>query len=157
MQNSTKLLATVMALPLALGLAMPASAQSRDGAWDGQRYGQSERWSEKRANSNHRSHRTIYSDARIERRLDRLTRQIGQARRSGELSRYEARNFRQKMKSVKRGYHAFARNGLSRRDIRVTMRRIRNVSEQLDNKRHYYSQRARYDDRRGNRRGYSRR
>ncbi|WP_209348327.1 hypothetical protein [Pontixanthobacter sp. CEM42] len=142
MQTSTKLLAPLMAAPLAIAMAAPASAGPNNG------------WSETRQAPYARQHRDRYSDPRIERRLDRISREIRQARRSGELSRYEARILRQKLRTAERGYHAFARNGLSRRDIRVTMRRISNVRQDLSDRRYRYDRRARYDDRRTNRRGY---
>ena len=149
MQTSPKLLAALMAAPLAFTLAIPAQAGPYNGHRDG--------WSETRHASSVRGQRDYYSNAKIERRLERLSREIRHARRSGLLSRFEARTFRRKLNSVERGYHAFARNGLSRRDIRVTMRRLRNVSDQLSNARYRYDRHNRYDDRRYTRRGYYRR
>lgn len=144
MNKSTKLIAAGLALPIALGLSVPANAAPR-GHWDNG-YEQNYRGD--------RSHHRGYSDPRIERRIDRLARDIRIAMRNGEIDRWQGRQVRERLRVVERSYAAFTRNGLSRRDVRTINWRIDQAYDALSEARYRSAHRGndRYDrryDRRG--------
>lgn len=137
MNTKFKLIAASLAAPLAIGLAAPAVAAPY-GNWDRDQR-------EYRERGDHRDYRDVRGARQIERKLDQLRADIRQARRSGELSRNEAYSVRARLDAAERSYFAFARNGLSRHDIRTVNWRISQAYDVLDRAR-YNS--ARVDNRR---------
>ncbi len=151
MNTNLKFLAPALALPLALGLSAPANAGVSASIQIG--------WSDHRQASYapHYKYRQSqrYANPRLERRIDRLARDIRDARRSGEISRYHARTMRQRLRTLERNYVAFARNGISRSERRTLRWRIGRAEEALARVRFAqnprYDRRARYNRDRDNR------
>lgn len=142
MNKTLKLLAPALALPLAIGLTAPA-ASAQDRGWSeyrqDARYGGYDRY-DRRERRSERRH------AVVQNRIGQLARDIRHARRNGELNRREARSLRHQLNTVERAYGAFARNGLSRRDVGTLNWRIDQAYAALDRAR--YSRDRYRDDRR---------
>nr|WP_137676576.1 hypothetical protein [Parerythrobacter lutipelagi] len=152
MNTKFKLIAASLAAPLAIGLAAPAVAAPY-GNWDRDQREYRERGDQRdyRARGHQRDYRDVRGARQIERKLNQLRRDIRQARRSGELSRNQAYSVRSRLEAAERSYFAFARNGLSRHDIRTVNWRISQAYDVLDRAR-YNS--ARVDNRRDYRDDY---
>ncbi|APE26945.1 hypothetical protein [Aurantiacibacter gangjinensis] len=173
MKKNFKILAAALTLPLAISLAAPASAASAESysAYGQDRWGdddddddddryerryrgdRGDRWDRRGRYDDRRAHyerRGVRGHRQIERRLNRLASDIRHARRNGAITRNGARAAYDRLNTAERAYRNFARNGLSRSDIRAINGRIDQAYYTLDRIR--YSRDRRYDDRRGYRR-----
>lgn len=143
MNTSLKIMAPALALPLAFGMAAPATAGPSNG-WS--EYHQADQYQNRYDDRhdwgwNKRGYRGAHR--RVERRIEQLNHQLRQARRNGELTRYERRAVRARIRTVRRAYTALAHNGLSRRDVRTINWRIDQAQDALDRAR--YNRRYRND------------
>lgn len=147
MHTTPKLLAAAIALPLAFAMTLPANAAPNSGY---QNYSNVRGAAPAtiRVAVRTADRRDARAERQIENQLGALTRDIRQANRAGELTRYEARLFGQKLQTLERSYAALARNGLSRGEIRLTLNRIDSVNGQLTAARNNFAQRTRHSDRR---------
>lgn len=142
MTTKFKLIAASLAAPLAIGLAAPAAAQH--GHWD---------------RDDSREYRGDYDTGhrqggarQIERRLEQLRYDIREAQRSGQLTRAERYSVRGRMEAAERAYVAFARNGISRQDVRTVNWRIDQAYDTLRLATHNHASRYDRQDYRGDRR-----
>lgn len=114
MTTKFKLIAASLAAPLAIGLAAPAAAQQ--GGWD--------RHDSRDYRGDYNSGHRQGGARQIERKLEQLRVDIRQAQRSGQLTRAERYSVRGRLEAAERAYVAFARNGITRQDVRTVNWRI---------------------------------
>lgn len=139
MKTSPKLIVAMLAAPLAIGLAAPASAQDRyDRGYD--------RYEHQDVRDYRDDRRDRYRDRRahrgFERRIDELANETRHSIRSGALTRWQARNMQRKIRSIRYSYRSLSRDGLSRHDRWAINSRIREAYASLrrshvQNSRHY--------------------